>query len=48
MKTTKKKSKSYYAIFLCFIVVIIICLSGYKILDLNKKDSKSKSKIFCK
>ncbi len=45
MKTTKKKSKSYYAIFLCFIVVIIICLSGYKILDLNKKDSKSKSKI---
>jgi hypothetical protein len=45
MKTTQKKSKSYYAIFLCFIIVIIICSSGYKILDLNKKNSNTKSKI---
>ncbi len=45
MKTIQKKSKSYYAIFLCCIVVISICFSGYKILDFNKQDSKQKIKI---
>ncbi len=45
MKTIQKKSKSYYGIFLCCIVVISICLSGYKILDLNKKNSNTKIKI---
>jgi hypothetical protein len=44
MKTIQKKTKSYYVIFLCFIISIIICSSGYQILDLTNKDSKKKTK----
>jgi hypothetical protein len=44
MKPIQKKSKSYYLIFLCFIVAILICLSGYQILNLTNKDSDKKTK----
>ena len=44
MKKIQKKSKSYYSIFLCCVIAIIICLSGYQLLKLTKKDSNKKTK----
>ncbi len=43
-----KPSKSYYTIFLCLIISIIICSSGYQFLNVTQDDSNKKTKILAK